>query len=149
MVTGAAYRPGRALRLACASLGLALAATVPGLASTDPRPPLREVEEIDHNMLWVAMAIEISDECDSIAPRTLKGLLFLNKLRGRALDMGYSKDEIEAYVTSDAEKARIRRLGENYVKSQGLDPENPADLCDLGQTEIARNSRIGALLRAK
>ena len=129
---------------------LALALFLPGAArASNDLPPLREVEEIDRNMLWVALAIEISDKCDQIAPRNLKGLLVLNDLRGQARNLGYSNAQIEEYATSDAEKARMRELGEQYVKSQGLDPDVTADLCSLGSAEIARNSRIGALLKAK
>ncbi|SPF80545.1 hypothetical protein PRI8871_02355 [Pseudoprimorskyibacter insulae] len=111
--------------------------------------PLREVKEIDHNMLWVAIAIEISDKCGSIAPRTLKGYAFLSSLKDKARSLGYSDDEIKTYVSSADEKARIRKLGEAYVKSKGLDPRSAEDLCTLGQAEIARSSQIGVLLRAK
>lgn len=151
---GYAMRPVSSLRLRPV-LAAALTVLLPLMplaaqASTGGSlPPLREVEEIDRNMLWVALAIEISDRCDQIAPRNLKGLLVLNDLRARARDLGYSNAEIEDYATSDAEKARMRQLGEQYVKSQGLDPDVPADLCSLGAAEIARNSRIGALLKAK
>ncbi|WP_163851033.1 DUF5333 domain-containing protein [Pseudooceanicola aestuarii] len=113
------------------------------------KTPLRDVAEIDDNMLWVALAIEISDKCEAIRPRTLKGFAFLASLKGTAEDLGYTSDEINAYVDSDAEKARIRAKGEAYVKSQGFDPENTADLCTLGRAEIDRSSRIGSLLKAK
>jgi hypothetical protein len=128
----------------------ALIATLFGSATSAAATiPLRDVKEIDHNMLWVAMAIEISDRCGAIAPRTLKGLAFLNTLKAKAQAMGYSDDEIKAYVTSSEEKARIRKLGEAYVKSKGLDPRSDDDLCTLGLAEIARSSQIGVLLRAK
>lgn len=113
------------------------------------RPPLSEVKEIDTDMLWVALAIEISDTCGDIAPRTLKGLATLNSLRSRASALGYSSQEIKAYVQSDVEKARIRSLGEAYVKSKGLNPADSGDLCALGFAEIDRNSQIGVLLKAK
>ncbi len=112
-------------------------------------PPLRDVSEIDDNMLWVALAIEISDRCDSIAPRTLKGLNFLWQLKSRASDLGYSDDQIRAYVDSDAEKDRIRDRGEAYVRAKGLNPDSAADLCTLGRDEIQKGSQIGAFLRAK
>lgn len=118
-------------------------------ASASAQPPLREVAEIDNNMLWVALAIEISDHCGEIAPRTLKGLAFLNSLKNQAKALGYSNEEIKAYVKSDVEKARIRDLGEAYVKSKGLNPTDAGDLCTLGHAEIARNSQIGVLLKAK
>ena len=49
-------------------------ALVAGPAWADSKPPLRDVHEIDNAMLWVALAIEIRDQCDAIGPRTLKGL---------------------------------------------------------------------------
>jgi hypothetical protein len=113
------------------------------------KPALRDVPEIDNNMLWVALAIEISDNCDDISPRTLKGLFFLNTLKNKAQALGYSNEEIRAYVKSDAEKARMRERGETYVKAQGLEPADTGDLCKLGHAEIARGSQIGVLLRAK
>ncbi|MEC7965844.1 MAG: DUF5333 domain-containing protein [Pseudomonadota bacterium] len=113
------------------------------------KPPLRDVAEIDNNMLWVALAIEISDKCDEIDARTFKGLTFLNSLRNRAKALGYSNDEIKAYVDSDTEEARIRSIGEAYVKSKGLNPAQSADLCSLGHAEIAASSQIGVLLKAK
>lgn len=117
--------------------------------SAGAKAALRDVPEIDDNMLWVAIAIEISDKCDEIKPRTIRGLFFLNNLKQRALSMGYSDEEIQAYVKSDEEKARMRERGEAYMKSKGLDPADIGDLCTLGHAEIARNSQIGVLLKAK
>ncbi|WP_010141399.1 DUF5333 domain-containing protein [Oceanicola sp. S124] len=130
-------------------LAASLALTGTARANTAALPPLSEVREIDGPLFSVALAIEISDRCERIAPRNLKGLLLLNDLNSRARSLGYSKDEIDAYVNSSEAKARMRARGETYVKSQGLDPENPVDLCSLGKAEIARNSQIGALLKEK
>ncbi|MFY0682499.1 MAG: DUF5333 domain-containing protein [Thalassovita sp.] len=132
------------------ALTLALASVVSLNANAAAaRAPLNTVAEIDKNMLWVALAIEISDTCGEIAPRTLKGLATLNSLRSRAKALGYSSEEIKAYVQSDVEKARIRTLGEAYVKSKGLNPADSGDLCALGFAEIDRKSQIGVLLKAK
>jgi hypothetical protein len=125
----------------------ALMLAIPAMAAG--KPPLREVAQIDDRMLWVAIAIEISDRCDSIDPRTLRGLNYLWGIRSEAQKLGYSNAEIKAYVDSDAEKARMRGRGEDYVRAKGLNPENDADLCKLGQAEIAKGSQIGAFLRMK
>ncbi len=141
-----------AIRCTLAALALsatALSALPANAADNKDLPPLREVSSIDDNMLWVGIAYEIGEKCPTIDPRTAKGLLFLNKLRIRAEEMGYSYAQIKAYVDSRAEKDRIRALGESYMKSQGLDPEKVADLCTLGMHEIDRGSQIGVLLRAK
>lgn len=138
------------MRLMMTTAALTLTLTTALAAnSVAAKPPLREVAEIDNNMLSVALAIEISDKCDEINARTLKGLAYLNSLQSRAKALGYSRSEIKAYVNSSAEKARMRALGEAYVKSKGLNPAEPADLCRLGHAEIAAKSRAGVLLKAK
>ena len=86
---------------------------------------------------------------DSIDPRTLRGLNYLWSLRSEARNLGYSTAEIKAYVDSEAEKNRMRARGEAYMRARGLNPENNADLCTLGQAEIAKGSQIGAFLRMK
>ena len=113
------------------------------------KPALRDVTQIDDRMLWVALAIEISDRCDRIDARTVRGLSYLWETRSQAQKLGYSNAEIKAYVDSAAEKARMRSRGEAYVRSHGLNPDNDADLCKLGQAEIAKGSQIGAFLRMK
>lgn len=111
------------------------------------KAPLRDVPSIDNPMFSVAMAIEISDKCPSIKPRTLKGLNFLVGLANKAKAMGYSKAEIDEYRKSEAEKARMRTKGEAYMRDKGLDPTSTQDLCKLGQMEMAANSQIGSFLK--
>jgi len=118
---------------------------IAGAASA--KTALRDVPEIDQPMFSVAMALEISDKCGSIKARTFKGLAFLNELRGKAKSMGYSDAEIKAYVRSDAEKARMRKIGGEYMRAKGLDPEVADDLCKLGQMEMAQGTQIGSFLR--
>lgn len=130
--------------IAAITLSAALVTT-----SASALPPLRDVREIDDNMLWVALAIEISDRCDSISPRTLRGLSFLWQLKARASELGYSDDAIDAYVSSKAEKSRMRDRGEAYMRAQGLNPEKDRDLCKLGRREMKKGSQIGAFLKAK
>lgn len=130
-------------RLTGVALILSLALAVPAWA----KPPLRDVPEIDDRLFAVALAVEISDRCATIAPRTLKGLAYLWRLADRAKELGYTSEEIDAYRSSDAEKARIRRKGEAYMRAQGLDPARDADLCRLGQSEMAKNTLTGSFLK--
>ncbi|WP_434286507.1 DUF5333 domain-containing protein [Celeribacter sp. SCSIO 80788] len=128
-------------------LTLALALTA-GAAAAAELPPLREVKEIDQNMLWAGLAVEVADECPTIEARKLKGLTFLWGLKNKASSMGYSDDEIRTYVESDDEEARIRRLGEDYVRRAGFDPKTPQGLCGFGESEIAKGTLIGSFLRS-
>ena len=125
------------------------ALTLAGMTATwaMAKTPLRDVPEIDNSMFAVGVAIEISNRCEEIQPRTVKGLAFLWDLASKARSMGYTNAEIEAYRKSDEEKARIRAMGETYMRSKGLDPAVDADLCTLGRQEMAANSQIGAFLR--
>ncbi len=127
--------------------GLLLATALPVVAAA--QTPLRDVAQIDDRMLWVAIALEISDRCDRIDPRTVRGLNYLWATRSQAQKLGYSNAEIKTYIDSEAEKARMRARGESYMRAQGLDPTRDADLCTLGQAEIAKGSQIGAFLRMK
>mgnify|MGYP000067715650 CR=1 FL=1 len=130
------------MRMIFAALILSL-----GAGAAAAKTPLRDVPEIDRPMFAVAMAIEISNKCSDISPRRLKGLAFLNSLKNKALDLGYSESEIKAYVDSEDEKNRMRAMGAQYMRQQGLDPKQTASLCELGRQEMARNSQIGVFLR--
>ncbi len=140
-------RPSIALMAVRGGLSALALAAAAAAATAGPLPPLREVKEIDDRMLRVALAVEISDRCDELAPRTLRGLSYVLSLRSRATALGYSDAGIRAYVRSDAEKARMRKRGEAYVRALGLDPTSDADLCTLGRREIEKGTLTGALLK--
>ena len=130
------------MRLTTTALILGLTAT-----AAAAKAPLRDVPEIDNPMFSVAMALEISNKCSDISPRTIKGVAFLWDLASKAKSMGYTKAEIDDYRKSEAEKARMRAKGEAYMRTKGLDPKKTEDLCKLGQMEMAANSQIGAFLK--
>ncbi|GAA6181024.1 MULTISPECIES: DUF5333 domain-containing protein [unclassified Shimia] len=118
-------------------------------AAAAANPPLREVKEIDEPLYWALVAYEISEVCDSLAPRQVKALSDGWGLIRKARSLGYSDDEIKAYMRSDSEKARMRARGEDYFKHKGVDYDVPETFCALGRAEIERNSQIGVYLRAK
>ena len=145
-ITAGLQPPRRAALVACLALfgaGGAWANAAQAL------PPLRSVAQIDDGLMAVALADEIRKTCDDIAPRMVRAYFYLNSLEQKAQNLGYSRDEIKRHVKSPEEKARMRKKAQNYVRAQGLNPANTADLCILGRQEIAKGSQIGALLRVK
>lgn len=142
MRSACAYRPLR-IAVAAALFGMVLPA-----AAVSAKPPLREVPEIDDALLWIAIANEIDKQCETINGRRLKGIGMLWDLRARANELGYTDDEIRAYVESDYEKSRMRRRGEAYVSAHGVSYDKPETFCALGRAEIKKNSAIGVLLKA-
>ena len=132
-----------------ALIAVALSTVVALPAAALAKPSLRDVPEIEDPLFAVAMAKEVSDHCDGIAPRYLKGLGELRRLKARANALGYTDAEIRAYIESDAEKARMRAKGEQLLAQNGVDYGEPETFCAYGRAEIEKNSAIGVLLRAK
>lgn len=126
-----------------ALLCLVLAAPAVAIA----KPPLSQVAEIDDGLMAIAIADEIRKRCDDIDARLFKALSVINGLKARARALGYSDDEIEDYVTSGAEKARMAQKATNYLAGRGVSRDDTGQLCAFGAAEIARASAIGVLLR--
>jgi hypothetical protein len=124
------------------------ASLLAGASAAVSAKTLRDEPLIDNSMLRVALALEISEKCDSLSARKLKGLNYLWGLKSKASKMGYSDDEIRAYVDSKSEKTRMRARGEAYVKAAGFNPALAEDLCALGRQEISKDSLIGSFLRS-
>ena len=112
-------------------------------------PGLSKEADINAGLLAVGIADEIRKNCDSISARMFKALSYMNGLEKMARDKGYSQSEIDAYVTSATEKAKMRAKGETYLADHGVDRSTPETFCELGRAEIANGSQIGAFLRAK
>ncbi|MGX9349942.1 DUF5333 domain-containing protein [Shimia sp. W99] len=121
-------------------------ATSAGFASA--KPPLREVREIDDKIYYGLVAYVLAEECDSLSARKLKGINDLWTLGRRARELGYSDEEIKAYIRSKDEKARMRARGDAWLKSKGVSLDDQEAVCALGRAEIERNSAIGVYLRA-
>ena len=116
-------------------------------APTFAKPPLRDVAEIDDALLAAGLADEIRKTCPNISARYLKALNFVTSLRDKARDMGYSQAEIDAYRTSQTEKARLRQEGKAYLIAHGAIEGQPDTYCAIGRAEIEKSSLIGSLLR--
>lgn len=115
--------------------------------SVAAKPPLRDVAEIDNMVMYVAIADEIRKSCDGISARLLTAYSTLNGLKRKARDLGYTEDEIEAYVTSKSEKARMREKAEAYLTSSGVPANDKPALCRFGAMQIKAQTEIGQLLK--
>lgn len=118
-------------------------------ASAVAKPHLRDVKSINDGLLAVGIADKIRKSCPSIRARMFRALNYMNALENSAVEMGYTKAEIKAYVKDDAEKAKMRARGEAYLASHGVIKSDPETYCAQGRVEIANKSQIGALLRAR
>jgi hypothetical protein len=127
-------------------LTLILAAlSMAGAASA--QPPLSTVAFVNDGLRNIAIADEIRRNCGAIGARMIAALQFINKLENYAEAQGYSEDQIEDFVTSKADRKRLENEAKAYLVANGA--TNESGYCALGRREIARNSQVGALLRAK
>ncbi|TNF57606.1 MAG: hypothetical protein EP307_13685 [Rhodobacteraceae bacterium] len=104
---------------------------------------------MDDGVFTIALANLVRRRCDSLDGRVLKAMGILRDLKAEARALGYTQAEIDAYVDSDAEKERMKARAAALFEARGVDPDNPEDLCRFGREEIAQNSPVGVLLKAR
>ncbi|NIY72544.1 DUF5333 domain-containing protein [Marivivens donghaensis] len=121
-----------------------LAATI--ATASGAQTPLKDVTEISEGLIAAGMAIEIADNCDNISVRLIRGYSYLNGLKSRARDLGYSADEIDAYVDDKVEKARLEDIARERLATKGAVSGNNATYCAVGQAEMAANTTVGSLI---
>lgn len=128
-----------------ALLGLGLGMQAPAAQAGS----LAQEADINQRLMEMSVADEIRKRCDTISARLFKGLSLMRELKAEAMARGYSVAEIEAYVTDKEEKRKMRGRADAYIRERGAAPNDGPSLCVLGRDEIAKQSRIGQLLRAR
>lgn len=112
-------------------------------------PALSDVKEVRDPLIITAVAWEISETCDTIRPRKIRGIQYLYGIRSKALKLGYTSAQIEAYVDDKAEKDHIEGLARQQLRVMIRDIGKTADPdanCALGREQIKKNTLIGRLL---
>ncbi|SEK36544.1 hypothetical protein SAMN05443999_101289 [Roseovarius azorensis] len=127
------------------AMGLVLSAT----AASATAGSLAREADINQGLFYVSVANKIRKGCDAIAPRTFTAIRYLEALKAEARARGYSEAEIDEYINDKDEKALMRERRDAYIRANGAEPEGGPGLCRLGSREIAEQSQIGKLLRAK
>ena len=97
----------------------------------------------------VKIADELRIHCDDAEARLFTAWQFLGSLREQARDLGYNDEEIEDFVTSKIEKARVADDASEYMKVRGVIPGQEGTYCALARQEVADASQIGKLLKVK
>ena len=100
-------------------------------------------------LIAARIADQIRRNCPTIEGRIVFAFQQARALQRYALDKGYSKDQIDAFLDSKPDRKRIYAVAEDYMASKGVREGDEASYCKLGQAEIAANSVTGSLLVAK
>ncbi|SDY07460.1 DUF5333 domain-containing protein [Citreimonas salinaria] len=128
------------------TLPLLVAAALAAPVQAQSKPPLSQVPQIDDALMVIAVADDIRKRCDGIGARMVRAYITINNLKSQAQSLGYSDQEIDDYVTSKEEKARMKRKALAWLAAQGVDGTDTEQLCRFGQRQIDSNSAIGRLL---
>jgi hypothetical protein len=128
-------------RITAALCAVALAATT-ALA----QPPLSENKYVNDRLIAAQIGDIIRKTCPSIGARMIYAVRQAQKLESYALDAGYSKDQINDFVRSPVEKARVRAAAEAYMAANGVVQGDTESYCVLGRSEIDRKTIAGSLL---
>jgi len=110
-------------------------------------PPLEEVPAVRDGLVAAAIAYEIGRTCDGVDARLLRGVAFLEGLKGEARRLGYARGEIAEFIDDEAAKARLEADARAILRGKGAVPGDPQSYCAVGRAEIAAGSQIGRLLR--
>ncbi|WP_204114803.1 DUF5333 domain-containing protein [Shimia biformata] len=123
-------------------------ALTPVASAANSRPPLSEVKEITDGIMVLGIANTIRRKCDGISGRMVRGWSYVQKLKARANELGYSDAEIRALLSDKEAEKRLVEQGLAFVETKGVDRNDPATLCAYGREEIKKSSLIGSFLRA-
>jgi len=125
---------------------LAVLLALPTLAAAQDLPPLGQQEVITEGLINTAIAYELDRKCDELEGRRLQGIAFLWSLESEARRLGYSRQEIEAFIDDDAEKDRLEGIARERLRGMGAVEGEWDTYCAVGRGEIAKGSQIGKLL---
>ena len=141
-------KPMIALTRTTKSLILAAALLLPASYAA-ALTPLNEEQHINHSLISAGVGDLIRRNCSSISARIFVVFRKTNDLERYALDLGYTKAEISAFLDSKVEQARVRKATNDYLASNGVVKGSEATYCALGRAEIAKKSLTGQLLRSR
>jgi len=122
---------------------LMLALTAPLAASADDRVPLWEDAELESGLRMIARGGFVKKNCKAVSTRQFRTYGFMYSLVERGRSLGYSDDEMRAYIKDKGQKARVEALAKADLEARGVDFDDPDSFCDLARTEIAADRDFG------
>ncbi|EYD71296.1 DUF5333 domain-containing protein [Limimaricola hongkongensis] len=129
-------------RSAALILGFTIAA-----GATAALPALRDNAKIRDGLISTAIAYEIGRKCESLDSRWFTGITYLNSLRSHALELGYSRAQVSAFIDDKAEKKKLEAEARALLRQKGGVEGDWETYCAVGRAEMAAGSRIGTLLK--
>lgn len=108
---------------------------------------LKDVVEIQERLIVIGIAYRIDERCDSLSIRDFRKNTALLGVANRAMQLGYTRAEITAYIDDKVEKDRLVTVAEGRLSEMGAVEGQPETFCRVGQEQITAGTDIGRLLR--
>ncbi len=118
-------------------------------ANASALTPLPKEYHINQSLMSGVVADNIRKSCPSISARMIVAWSKLNGLKSYAISKGYDEPTVRAFLKDPVEKARVKAMAADYLKSHGAVVGNAESYCVVGREEIAKKSLIGQMLRAR
>ena len=131
------------------TLGLALALCLAAQAGrAEALTPLAEEAHINASLMAAAIGDVVRKTCPTISPRWFTVYSKARALEAYAREKGYQEAEVKAFLKNKDEKARVRKLVEDYMRVNGVVEGDVETYCTFGRAEIAKETLAGSLLRS-
>lgn len=111
--------------------------------------PLSSEKYINDRLIAARIADRIRRECPTIDGRLVYAYGQARALERYALNKGYSREQIDAFLDSKADKARIYAMADDYMARKGVVKGDAESYCRLGRAEIEARTVTGSLLVSK
>lgn len=126
------------------TLALSAGLAAPALALE----PLNQEKHINDSLRAGRIGDVIRKTCPTISARMFVVWSKVEDLKQYALDKGYKRDEVEAFLKNRTEKNRLKAEADAYLKAAGAVEGDPQSYCAVGEAEIAKGTLVGSLLRS-
>lgn len=110
-------------------------------------PPLSQETHISDQLVSARVADVIRRGCPTIDGRLVYAFSQARALKRYAEQKGYTLAQIDAFLNSKEDRARIYARADAYLRDNKA--SNEAGLCRLGREEIAKKTVTGSLLAAR
>ena len=111
--------------------------------------PLSQERYINDRLIAARIADRIRRECPTLDARVLYAFTQARALERYALDKGYTRQQVDAFMDDRAERQRIYAVAEDYMARNGVRKGDAESYCRLGRQEMANGTVAGSLLVAK
>jgi hypothetical protein len=128
------------------TLTLGFAALMSAASPVLALDPLPEETFINDSLRAGRIGDVIRKTCPTISARMFVVLAKIEGLKSYALEKGYTRDEVEAFIKDKDQKNRLKAEAATYLAEAGAVEGDPESYCKVGRDEIAKDSLIGELL---